>query len=193
MTCARFSPNGDKAATVGLDKKGIIWDGKTGYGTLPASPPFPHWAGRGDDLMLISHEHAATSWWSSPDTPWACTQSWSPDSQQLITASADKTVKLWTSPAESASRACPPPPSLPPDPGSLRMLNLEFCSSPSAQYVRPVVRQRQRGLPAARLPVAQGLPGERGPQRRHLLLDRDHPNEPRAIIKVLTHSSPATQ
>jgi WD40 repeat protein len=37
VTCTRFSPNGEKVATVGLDKKGIIWDGKTGY-AFPAGP-----------------------------------------------------------------------------------------------------------------------------------------------------------
>jgi WD40 repeat protein len=45
VTCTRFSPNGEKVATVGLDKKGIIWDGKTGYIPrdrirIPHSPPF---------------------------------------------------------------------------------------------------------------------------------------------------------
>ncbi len=30
VTCVRFSPDGSKMATVGLDKKGFIYDGKTG-------------------------------------------------------------------------------------------------------------------------------------------------------------------
>lgn len=40
VTCTRFSPNGEKVATVGLDKKGIIWDGKTGY-AIPHSHSLP--------------------------------------------------------------------------------------------------------------------------------------------------------
>jgi WD40 repeat protein len=67
VTCTRFSPNGEKVATVGLDKKGIIWDGKTG------------------DKLVELNGH----------TLGVYSVSWSPDSQQLITASADKTVRLW--------------------------------------------------------------------------------------------------
>lgn len=37
VTCTRFSPNGEKVATVSLDKKGIIWDGKTGYDNVRLS------------------------------------------------------------------------------------------------------------------------------------------------------------
>jgi len=67
VTCARFSPNGEKVATVSLDKKGIIFDGKTG------------------DKLVELNGHSLGVY----------SVSWSPDSQQLITASADKTVKLW--------------------------------------------------------------------------------------------------
>nr|P90587.1 RecName: Full=66 kDa stress protein; AltName: Full=p66 [Physarum polycephalum]AAC26321.1 66-kDa stress protein p66 [Physarum polycephalum] len=71
LTCVRFSPDGEKVLTVGLDKKGFILDGKTGekVGAL---------AGGADAHALGIY---------------SC--SWSPDSKKVLTVSADKSAKIW--------------------------------------------------------------------------------------------------
>jgi WD40 repeat protein len=126
VTCTRFSPNGEKVATVGLDKKGIIWDGKTG------------------DKLVELNGH----------TLGVYSVSWSPDSQQLITASADKTVKLW----DAASGQC------------LTTFDLGRGSN-------DVGLQQLGCLWHREYLVSVGLNG-------HIFyLDRDHPNEPRHVIK----------
>ncbi|KAK3253192.1 hypothetical protein CYMTET_37542 [Cymbomonas tetramitiformis] len=68
--CVRFSPNGERFMSVGSDKKGILFDGKTGEVVceLPAKE---------------NHQGSI----------YAC--SWSPDSTKVLTCSADKTCKLW--------------------------------------------------------------------------------------------------
>jgi len=126
VTCARFSPNGEKVATVGLDKKGIIWDGKTG------------------DKLAELNGHALGVY----------SVSWSPDSQQLITASADKTVKLW----DATSGEC------------LTTFDLSFGSN-SVDYQQLGCLWHREYL------VSVGLNGD------IYYLDRDHPNQPRHIIK----------
>ncbi|XP_019625840.1 PREDICTED: WD repeat-containing protein 1-B-like [Branchiostoma belcheri] len=70
VNCVRFSPNGERFVTVGADGKGFIYDGKTAelIGELGG--------GKAHDGGI-----------------YGC--SWSPDSNQLITCSGDKTVKLW--------------------------------------------------------------------------------------------------
>jgi len=70
ITCVRFSPNGEKLVSVGTDKIGILYDGKTG-----------------DPVGKLSAEGGHTAGIYSA--------SWSPDSKQIFTASADKTCKLW--------------------------------------------------------------------------------------------------
>jgi len=75
VNCVRYSPDGNTFVSCGSDKKVIIYDGKTGEvtGELP-----------------VEHKGSVYS---------CC---WSPDSSQLLTASADKTVKLW----DMAARSC---------------------------------------------------------------------------------------
>ncbi|CAN1312410.1 Actin-interacting protein 1-2 [Linum perenne] len=70
VNCVRFSPDGSKCITVSSDKKGLIYDGKTG-----------------EMIGELSQEDAHTG------TIYAV--SWSPDSKRLLTASADKSAKVW--------------------------------------------------------------------------------------------------
>lgn len=69
VNCVRYNPAGDKYMAVSSDKKGVFYDGKTGekVGELPA----PIHKG----------------------TVYSC--SWSPDGNQVLTSSADKTAKVW--------------------------------------------------------------------------------------------------
>ncbi|KAH9254770.1 hypothetical protein BASA81_007188 [Batrachochytrium salamandrivorans] len=67
----RYSPNGDLFASSGSDGKIFLYDGKTG-----------------DDVAEISASENA-------HTGGIFSVSWSPDSTQLMTASADQTVKVW--------------------------------------------------------------------------------------------------
>ncbi|XP_021727298.1 actin-interacting protein 1-1-like [Chenopodium quinoa] len=70
VNCVRFSSDGSKFITVGSDKKGIIYEGKTGekLGELSAQD------GHQGSIYAVS---------------------WSPDSKQVLTVSADKTAKIW--------------------------------------------------------------------------------------------------
>ncbi|XP_057531151.1 actin-interacting protein 1-1-like [Amaranthus tricolor] len=70
VNCVRFSPDGSKFITVSSDKKGIIYEGKTGQklGELSAQD------GHQGSIYAVS---------------------WSPDSKQVLTVSADKTAKVW--------------------------------------------------------------------------------------------------
>ncbi|KAJ4961455.1 hypothetical protein NE237_021365 [Protea cynaroides] len=70
VNCIRFSPDGSKFISVSSDKKGIIYDGKTG-----------------ENIGELSSEdgHKGTIY----------AVSWSPDSKQVLTVSADKTAKIW--------------------------------------------------------------------------------------------------
>ncbi|KAJ1397350.1 WD40/YVTN repeat-like-containing domain superfamily [Sesbania bispinosa] len=70
VNCVRFSPDGSKFITVSSDRKGIIYDGKTGnkLGELSAED------GHKGSIYAVS---------------------WSPDSKQVLTVSADKTAKVW--------------------------------------------------------------------------------------------------
>jgi len=70
ITCVRFSPDGEKLVSVGTDKIGVLYDGKTGDPIGKLNPEGGHTAG-------------------------IYSASWSPDSKQIFTASADKTCKLW--------------------------------------------------------------------------------------------------
>lgn len=70
VNCVRFSPDGNKFITVSSDKRGILFDAKTGdkIGELSAEN------GHSGSIYAVS---------------------WSPDSKQIITVSADKTAKIW--------------------------------------------------------------------------------------------------
>ncbi|CDO98376.1 unnamed protein product [Coffea canephora] len=70
VNCIRFSPDGTKLISVSSDKKGILYDAKTG-----------------DILGELSSEdgHKGSIY----------AVSWSPDSKQVLTVSADKTAKVW--------------------------------------------------------------------------------------------------
>ncbi|KAM6979407.1 WD repeat-containing protein 1 [Aplochiton taeniatus] len=70
VNCVRFSPDGNRFATAGADGQIFVYDGKTGekIGSLGGEK---------------AHEGGIYA------------VSWSPDSSQLISASGDKTVKLW--------------------------------------------------------------------------------------------------
>lgn len=70
VNCVRYSPDGSKFATVSSDKKGIIFDGKTGekIGELSSE------GGHTGSIYAVS---------------------WSPDGKQVLTVSADKSAKVW--------------------------------------------------------------------------------------------------
>ena len=70
MNCLRFSPDGNKVVTVGSDKKGFIYDGKEGtkLGELSETN------GHSGSIYSVA---------------------WSPDSSKFVTASVDKSVKVW--------------------------------------------------------------------------------------------------
>ncbi|XP_010036941.2 actin-interacting protein 1-2 [Eucalyptus grandis] len=70
VNCLRFSPDGNRFISVSSDKKGIIYDGKTGekIGELSSD------GGHTGSIYAVS---------------------WSPDSKQVITVSADKSAKIW--------------------------------------------------------------------------------------------------
>ncbi|CAN4086651.1 unnamed protein product [Withania somnifera] len=70
VNCLRFSPDGSKLISVSSDKKGIIYDAKTGdiIGELSSED------GHKGSLYAVS---------------------WSPDSKQVLTVSADKSAKVW--------------------------------------------------------------------------------------------------
>ncbi|GER38618.1 WD-repeat protein [Striga asiatica] len=70
VNCVRFSPDGSKFITVSSDRKGIIYDAKTGdiIGELSSED------GHKGSIYAIS---------------------WGPDSKQVLTVSADKSAKLW--------------------------------------------------------------------------------------------------
>lgn len=70
VNCIRFSPDGSKFISVSSDKKGIIFDGKSG-----------------DTIGELSSEdgHKGSIY----------AVSWSPDGKQLLTVSADKSAKVW--------------------------------------------------------------------------------------------------
>lgn len=70
VNCVRFSPDGSKFISVSSDKKGIVYDGKTGekIGELSSDD------GHKGSIYAVS---------------------WSPDSKQVLTVSADKSAKVW--------------------------------------------------------------------------------------------------
>ncbi|CAJ1051470.1 WD repeat-containing protein 1 [Xyrichtys novacula] len=70
VNCVRFSPDGNHYITAGADGKMFIYDGKNGEFISALGGEKAHNGG----IYAIS---------------------WSPDSSQLISASGDKTVKLW--------------------------------------------------------------------------------------------------
>ncbi|XP_064199929.1 WD repeat-containing protein 1 [Anguilla rostrata] len=70
VNCVRFSPDGNRYATAASDGKIFVYDGKTG-----------------DKLASLGGEKAHEGG--------IYAISWSGDSSQLISASGDKTVKLW--------------------------------------------------------------------------------------------------
>ncbi|RLO00604.1 hypothetical protein DYB28_001445, partial [Aphanomyces astaci] len=66
--CVRYSPDGVHAVSVGSDKGMVLYDSKTS-----------------EKLASFPVEHTVSIY----------SVAWSPDSKQLLTASGDKTVKLW--------------------------------------------------------------------------------------------------
>jgi WD40 repeat protein len=68
VTCVRFSPNGESYVSVGTDKKICVFDGKTG-----------------EFKKEIADAHGGGIY--------SC--SWCSDNKRLLTASADKTCKIW--------------------------------------------------------------------------------------------------
>jgi WD40 repeat protein len=68
----RFSPDGNKLLSVGSDKTGFLYDGKEGNKILKLSDSNAHSAG-------------------------IYSASWSSDNKHFVTASADKTCKVWDS------------------------------------------------------------------------------------------------
>lgn len=136
VNCVRFSPNGEHFATVGSDMKIFLFDGKTG-----------------ERVAELGGEGAHTG------SIFSC--SWSPDSKQLLTASADKTVKLWN--IESRSLA------------TCAIFFFSYCRSPTLlQYVQ--VWQHRRG-PAGELPLGRQLPPQPVAVGRPQLPRRQQPRE----------------
>ncbi|CAL5209921.1 unnamed protein product [Lathyrus oleraceus] len=70
INCVRYSPDGSKFITVSSDRKGIIYDGKTGN----KLGEFSEQDGHKGSIYAVS---------------------WSPDSKQVLTVSADKSAKVW--------------------------------------------------------------------------------------------------
>ncbi|GAU24290.1 hypothetical protein TSUD_48790 [Trifolium subterraneum] len=70
INCVRYSPDGSKFVTVSSDRKGIIYDGKTGN----KLGEFSEEDGHKGSIYAVS---------------------WSPDSKQVLTVSADKSAKVW--------------------------------------------------------------------------------------------------
>ncbi|WJX21243.1 Actin-interacting protein 1-2 [Trifolium repens] len=70
INCVRYSPDGSKFITVSSDRKGIIYDGKTGT----KLGEFSEEDGHKGSIYAVS---------------------WSPDSKQVLTVSADKSAKVW--------------------------------------------------------------------------------------------------
>lgn len=70
VNCIRFAPDGSKFITVSSDKKGILYDAKSG-----------------EQIGELSSENGHTG------SIYAV--SWCPDSKQLVTVSADKSAKVW--------------------------------------------------------------------------------------------------
>ncbi|KAL0693238.1 hypothetical protein Bca4012_060418 [Brassica carinata] len=70
VNCIRYAPDGSKFITVSSDKKGMIYDGKTGdkIGELASED------GHKGSIYAVS---------------------WSPHSKRVITVSADKSAKIW--------------------------------------------------------------------------------------------------
>ncbi|KAL0644976.1 hypothetical protein Bca4012_043267 [Brassica carinata] len=70
VNCIRYAPDGSKFITVSSDKKGMIYDGKTGdkIGELASED------GHKGSIYAVS---------------------WSPDSKRVLTVSADKSAKIW--------------------------------------------------------------------------------------------------
>ncbi|PWZ07478.1 Actin-interacting protein 1-2 [Zea mays] len=70
VNCIRYAPDGSKFITVSSDKKGLIYDGKTGekIGELSTE------GGHTGSIYAVS---------------------WNPDSKQVLTVSADKYAKVW--------------------------------------------------------------------------------------------------
>ncbi|KEH44130.1 putative transcription factor WD40-like family [Medicago truncatula] len=70
VNCVRYSPDGSKFVTVSSDRKGIIYDGKTGS----KLGEFSEEDGHKGSIYAVS---------------------WSRDSKQVLTVSADKSAKVW--------------------------------------------------------------------------------------------------
>jgi len=68
----RYSPDGSRFASVGADSRIVIFDGSKGEVIIEA-----------DDKKANAHKGAIYAF------------AWSPDNKQLLTASADKTAKIW--------------------------------------------------------------------------------------------------
>jgi WD40 repeat protein len=70
VNCVRISPDGNKMVSVGSDKKGFVYDGKTADKIGELAEKDGHQGG----IYGVA---------------------WSPDSKRILTASADKTCKVW--------------------------------------------------------------------------------------------------
>lgn len=68
VSCVRFSPNGELAVSVGTDKKIVLYDGKTF-----------------EVKKELENAHNGGIY----------SVCWSPDGSKFLTASADKTCKIW--------------------------------------------------------------------------------------------------
>ena len=80
VNCVRFAPDGSLFATCSSDKKVCLYDGKTA--TLEGSLVYDETKGCAHDGSVY---HCA----------------WSPDSQHLLTVSADKSARIWHVPSRS--------------------------------------------------------------------------------------------
>ncbi|KAI8923046.1 quinon protein alcohol dehydrogenase-like superfamily [Entophlyctis helioformis] len=80
VQCVRYSPNGDFFVSTGSDGKVFIYDGKTGDNIA--------------ELSAAQNSHSGGVY----------SVSWSGDSKQIMTASADQTVKIWDIAAQKVAQ-----------------------------------------------------------------------------------------
>ena len=102
VNCVRFSPDGALLASVSSDGKAVLYDGSTGETKCSLGGDKAHGGGiYAVSVCLYVRVRTHLCLWSFMHVcvlrgGCTCVQvAWGPDSKQLLTASGDKTCKLW--------------------------------------------------------------------------------------------------